>query len=500
MLRRTGYAVAMAALAVAVYGVASAALGTPSSGVGIDDAATAVQTVVPGSPGWRDGIRPGDEIIAFHSSDEAGGWSLMATDGTTTFVTTAADQLAQLRDALAAGVVGLALVASGLLVLARGSAVGLALAAPGAAIGTVPLALTGRPGDLVVAGIAAFLLAGSAAAALGRRRVERAAPLAAGAVLGAAWIAAIRLAPAAFDALDAARVPAAVLLGAWGAYATVDRERIAGWAHAPDGPRLIDLAMPPLTLGVLGAAVLVAGLSPAVAVLLLAIAVVAYPGSRRLALGGFERLVVGSVRRRAEDRAAEDERGRIAREIHDAPLQELAAVIRRLEANPTAGEETDALRDVAAQLREVASALRSPVLEDLGLGPALQDLAEALAAEHPACEVACAVDDLVGRGPRPPADVEVAAFRIAQEAAGNALRHSRGTRVSITATVGPAAIEVAVADDGAGFDRGAVAAARRGGHVGLDSMRERAAAVGGRLAIESGPDGTRVRFAWEGGT
>jgi signal transduction histidine kinase len=166
---------------------------------------------------------------------------------------------------------------------------------------------------------------------------------------------------------------------------------------------------------------------------------------------------------------------------------------------PAAAGETSALRDVAAQLRDVASSLRSPVLDHLGIGPALEDLGEALSAAYPGRRVLVAVDDFTARGGRPPSDVEVAAFRVAQEASGNALRHATGPTVRITATVAAGAVDVAVADDGPGIDRDAAARARRGGHFGLDSMRERAAAVGDRVEIESGASGTTVRFAWERG-
>ncbi len=68
----------------------------------------------------------------------------------------------------------------------------------------------------------------------------------------------------------------------------------------------------------------------------------------------------------------------------------------------------------------------------------------------------------------------------------------------IAATVAARAVDVAVSDDGPGIDRAAAARARRGGHFGLASMRERAAAVGGRVEIDSGGGGTTVRFTWEG--
>jgi S1-C subfamily serine protease len=70
---RARYAIVMTALSVAAFGGVSAALAPASAGVGIDDTSSVVLSVVPGSPAWRDGIRPGDEIVAFSSSFEPGG-------------------------------------------------------------------------------------------------------------------------------------------------------------------------------------------------------------------------------------------------------------------------------------------------------------------------------------------------------------------------------------------------------------------------------------------
>ncbi len=172
-------------------------------------------------------------------------------------------------------------------------------------------------------------------------------------------------------------------------------------------------------------------------------------------------------------------------------------MIRRLERVPGAAGEAAALRDVAAELRDVATALRPPVLEDLGLAPALADLGETLAAAQPDRDIRVEVDDLAPGGERLPPDVEVAAFRVVQEAAANALRHSGCRMLAVTGSVAPDAIDLTVADDGSGIDRDTVAGARRRGHFGLDSMRERAEAVDGAVTIDSSANGVRVRFTWE---
>ncbi len=424
MLTRLRYLVAMAALATAALGLAGAALGSPAPNIGGDDASTVVLRVVPGSPAWRDGIRPGDAIASFSASSDPGGFSMVVTRGPLRLGTSTVDEDAALRATQQWAAAGVLLAVLGLVLVARDRSIGLALAAPGAALGAIPLVSTGSVRDLALGGLATFALSGLASATLRPARIERATALGGGLALTASWVAAVLAVPAVFDALDAARLPFAGVLALWGASATPDWD--AGWRRlrAPDGPRVFDLAWLPALAALLAAAVLLAGLHPLAALGILGVAVAAYPITRRLAVAGFEALVVGNVRRRAEVAAAEEERGRVAREIHDAPLQELAAVIRRLEANPAAAGETSALREVAAQLREVASSLRSPVLDDLGIGPALEDLGDSLSAAYPGHRVIVEVDDFTSRGGRPPAEVEVAAFRVAQEASGNALRHA----------------------------------------------------------------------------
>ena len=498
MLTRLRYLVAMAALGAAAYGLASAALATTSGDIGVDDAATLVLHVAPGTPPWRDGIRAGDSIAAFSASSDPGGWSLVVTRGGLRLGTSAAANDAALRATAQWAAAGLVLALLGLVLLTRARSLGVALAGAGSALGAIPLVNTGSPRDLAIGGLATFALAGLATATLRPTRREGTAAIAAGGALSVAWIASIVAVPAIFDALDAARLPFAGALALWGISATPDWGTVWRRVRAPDSPRLVDLVWLPAVAALLGVAVVLAGLHPLVALGLMGVAVAAYPITRRLAVGAFEALVLGNVRRRAEFSAGEEERGRVAREIHDSPLQELAAVIRRLEANPTAAGEATALREVAGQLREVASALRSPVLDDLGIGPALRDLGDTLAAAYPECRILVQVDDFTARGRRPPAEVEVAAFRVAQEASGNALRHSGGRLVRIAATVDTPAVDLVVYDDGAGIDRDAAARARREGHFGLNSMRERAAAVGGRVEIASGREGTVVRFTWEG--
>jgi signal transduction histidine kinase len=98
---------------------------------------------------------------------------------------------------------------------------------------------------------------------------------------------------------------------------------------------------------------------------------------------------------------------------------------------------------------------------------------------------------------RPPPDVELAVYRIVQEAVVNAERHSRGTTVVVSGAVARDRIALEVTDDGVGVSDEAIDASIRAGHLGVSSMRRRAAAVGATLEIgtEAG-GGTRVALRW----
>ena len=383
--------------------------------------------------------------------------------------------------------------------LVRGVRVAMALFPVGVALATTPLVLTGVERDLLVAGACGAAICGlSVLAAIGGRRgsILALAALA----LGAGWIAAVVTAPELFAVADAGRVPVALGATLLVAATTIDRRRIVAALASPGAPSAFDIVYLPGVVAVVFAATTILDWAPLLSGAVLVGAVLGYPWSRRLAGAAFEQLVIGNVRRRAETKAIEEERGRLAREIHDVPMQDLSAVIRRLESLPGSEAEVDALRNVMGQLRDVATSLHPPVLQDLGLAAALVDLGDALRAAVPGRDIRVDVDDLSGVGGRPPEEVESAAFRVVQEAVANALKHSGGTTVSIAGSVANEVIDLAVADSGAGLDRQQAAAARRNGHFGLDSMRERATLVGGVTTIDSSPSGVVVRFVWERGT
>lgn len=181
----------------------------------------------------------------------------------------------------------------------------------------------------------------------------------------------------------------------------------------------------------------------------------------------------------------EEERARLARELHDELGQELAAVKIRLQ-SPTgavAPGETVAIVDRAlAQVRDIALQLHPPQLDDLGLVAALGSLiARSFGGASPKVEFAPPSGLLAV-----PADVALAAYRIAQEAIGNAVRHAGAASVRVALAIEDGALVLEVADDGAGFDaRAAHERAQGGQSLGLVSMDERASLVGGTLAVRS---------------
>ncbi len=188
--------------------------------------------------------------------------------------------------------------------------------------------------------------------------------------------------------------------------------------------------------------------------------------------------------------ATEAERARVAADIHDDALQELTLLVQRLDgAGDTEG--ADIARTVSDRLRAICGDLRLPILDDLGVGPALDWLVlriERLAGGEVRLERA---DDT-----RPPADVELAFFRVAQEALANAVKHGRPpivVRYSSTAS----GVSLSVDDDGPGIDADAGARAEQTGHFGLLNMQQRAEAIGAILDVRRWPNGgTHVALEW----
>jgi signal transduction histidine kinase len=185
--------------------------------------------------------------------------------------------------------------------------------------------------------------------------------------------------------------------------------------------------------------------------------------------------------------AVEAERRRLAADIHDGPLQSLLLLGRQLEEEDRPEAATTA-RTIALELRDVAGELRLPLLDDLGVGPALDWLADR-AQRMSGMAVTVEYEGLR----RPPPDVELAAFRIAQEALANAIRHGEAPIVVSYRTTGKR-LSLSVDDAGRGF-RGA--AAGGSGSYGLLNMVQRAEQIGARLELIQRPDrGMHVGIEW----
>ncbi len=188
--------------------------------------------------------------------------------------------------------------------------------------------------------------------------------------------------------------------------------------------------------------------------------------------------------------ATEAERARVAADIHDDALQELTLLVHRLDAAGDA-EGADMARTVSDRLRAICGDLRLPILDDLGVGPALDWLVlriERLAGG----EVRLERSD----GTRPPADVELAFFRVAQEALANAVKHGRPPILVRYATT-PGGASLSIDDDGPGIEPDAGEGADRAGHFGLLNMQQRAEAIGAILDVRRWPSGgTHVALDW----
>ncbi|MGA8042113.1 MAG: ATP-binding protein [Terracidiphilus sp.] len=195
--------------------------------------------------------------------------------------------------------------------------------------------------------------------------------------------------------------------------------------------------------------------------------------------------------------AQEEERRRIARELHDEAGQLLTALLVGLRSLEDTRKLSDVkvhgrqLREIAAQaideVGRLARGLHPSVLDDHGLGVALRRYITEYQATHKIA-VDLALNDL-DSSKLPPA-VQIGLYRILQEALTNVARHSGAKTVSIQFTPSQAALQVAVTDDGCGFDAKAVAVSSH--RLGIQSMRERAALLGGTMKFTTQRKGTRI--------
>ena len=197
------------------------------------------------------------------------------------------------------------------------------------------------------------------------------------------------------------------------------------------------------------------------------------------------------------------ERRRIARELHDSVGQFLAGLkinlgrLQRREAEATAQsyplllESIDLTDRAIGEVRTISHLLHPPLLDELGFHSAVRWYAEGFA-KRSGIQVNLHLAEVVERLPK---QIELALFRVLQESLTNVHRHAKASMVDIEVLCTDDLVILAVSDDGRGLHPD-VLQRFRGGHaggIGLAGMRERLAELGGRLEVDSGPTGTRIR-------
>lgn len=194
----------------------------------------------------------------------------------------------------------------------------------------------------------------------------------------------------------------------------------------------------------------------------------------------------------------EEERAHLARELHDGTSQTLVSAKLLIESAveelgpqrpvpATLATALERLNDALTEVRRLSHELRPALLDTLGLPAAIGHLARSFGEHGP-----LAVQAHVAQPPGPlPHDVATALFRVAQEALTNVLKHAQARQVHVTLDFVGGGVQLEVRDDGRGFDADALRHDPHAG-IGLRNMHERMEALGGRLELRSGPDGTRV--------
>jgi signal transduction histidine kinase len=198
-------------------------------------------------------------------------------------------------------------------------------------------------------------------------------------------------------------------------------------------------------------------------------------------------------------RTSDVERSRVGKELHDSVAQSLAALRYQLIAiehgttDPALAGQIRAVRQAAGevleQVRLLSHTVHPQILDDLGLVPALKQLARKATGDIAVNVVAPADAEEALRAI--PTDVAAAMYRVAQESIANAIRHAAPRRIELRIGLADGGVDMQVDDDGAGFDP--EKAEREGRAMGLFTMRERIALLGGVFSIASAPrEGTSI--------
>ncbi len=201
--------------------------------------------------------------------------------------------------------------------------------------------------------------------------------------------------------------------------------------------------------------------------------------------------------------AQEDERKRIAREIHDGLAQTMAHVVIRTEiaermlgqqqyetVKEELGDLKEQVRDSLEEVRKIIFNLRPMALDDLGLIPTLRKFVQDFEEKT---KIRTRFD-LAGRESRLPSAMEVAVYRLIQEAFSNALKHANASYISLDMTFQRHMVKIVIKDNGTGFDvKQMESKMLTGNHYGLMGMTERVDLLEGRMDIESNKDqGTKI--------
>jgi len=204
------------------------------------------------------------------------------------------------------------------------------------------------------------------------------------------------------------------------------------------------------------------------------------------------------------ERQVQEERQRLARELHDAISQTLWTASLISDVLPALWEQDQAQavgeleklrrlnRGALAEMRMLLLELRPSALVEADLGDLLHKLAESMMSRKKIVVTVQAED-----GPSCPPEVKIGLYRIAQESLNNVVRHSRATAVAVSLRRKGEGLELTIADNGRGFDPGQESA----DSLGLTFMAERAAGIGAALDIASRPgEGTTIRVIWPAAT
>ena len=234
------------------------------------------------------------------------------------------------------------------------------------------------------------------------------------------------------------------------------------------------------------------------------------PSELRILIKAFNQMVIrlaeqqGTLREYAHKAllSQEEERQRLSHELHDGTVQDLVGLAQRvelcrteMERNPLqARRRLDELHSLVEQtlsdVRRISTALRPPVLDDLGLQVALDAICKDLQQDKPALAVEYSV---VGQERRLQPDLELAVYRIVQEALANIRKHvGQASQVQVSLTFAEDEIQACVRNNGGVFANPDVNSFVRSGHLGLAGMYERARLFGGTLNITAEADGNTL--------